>query len=161
MDYTTVILLRRSGNINHDKNNLRRFLKTKKVICVFKLICYCSQAQSLQMFLWLSWVPSKQYFPPPCLFSAVTPLKLFPFRPSTLTQMTDHCHPPYSEFTDSIIACLTAVAHLLSDPLYNFFLRPFLTFSIAGAPVQWGQQLQEPRHHLWLDLEPLQAARKP
>lgn len=43
----------------------------------------------------------------------------------------------------------------------QFFLGLCLALSIAGMPVQGKQQLQESRHHLQLDSEPLQEARNP
>lgn len=161
MDYATVILLRRSGNINHDKDDLRLFLKTKEVICIFQLTFYCSQAQFSTDVSMAIVSPLNAVFFPSLFILCCHPTLAFSlpsFHPAPDDRLLPsapfgiHCFHyrfPYSCGTSAFRSSL------------QFFLRPFLAFGFAGAPEQQEQQLQEPRHHLWLDAEPLQAARKP
>lgn len=159
MDLVTVILLRRPGSINHDEEP-RFFLKTKEVICIFKPIFSCSGTQPLPVFLWLLQVSSRHYFSLPTyslmhghssLFRSLLPSPindgLLPFTPSRIHCF--HYHFPYSCGTSAFRSTLQC------------FLRPFFVFHATKVPVQGEQQLQAPCYHLWLDSEPLQAARNP
>lgn len=160
MDLVTVILLRRPGSINHDEEP-RFFLKTKEVICIFKPIFSCSGTQPLPVCFY-----GYYKFPRGTIFlSPLTPLMhghsslfrsllpspindgLLPFTPSRIHCF--HYHFPYSCGTSAFRSTLQC------------FLRPFFVFHATKVPVQGEQQLQAPCYHLWLDSEPLQAARNP
>lgn len=74
--------------------------------------------------------------------------------------VTACCHPPRSEFTASITTSPCSCGTSAFRVTLQFFRRPCFAFGVAGVPVQGEQQLREPRHHLGLDSQPLQAARK-
>lgn len=162
MDYATVILWRKSGNINHSKDNLRLFLKTKEVIHIFSLYSTVPRHNPYRYFCGYHESPQCSVFPLPIYYLLSPQSIVFSFPsfctllpnhgllPSALLQI--HCfhyHFPYSWGTSALKSTL------------QFFLRLCLALSIAGMPLQGKQQLQESRRHLWLDSEPLQAARNP
>lgn len=162
MDYATVILWRRSGNINHSKDNLRLFLKTKEVIRIFSLYSTVPRHSPYRYFYGYHESPQCSVFPLPIYYLLSPHSIIFSF-PSFCPLLPDHRLLPSTRFQ---IHCFHY--HFLYSwgtsalrSTLQFFLRPCLAFSIAGMPVQGKQQLQETRHHLWLDSGPLQAARKP
>lgn len=153
MDYTAVILLRRADGINHNKDKLRFFLKTKEIVFLFSTIprhsLYTSVSTAIMSSLSTAFSP--YLFPHLSFFLSFFPSpindRLLPSTPFWIHCF--HYHFPYS--------CGTSAFRCTSQ----FFLRSFLAFSVAGTPVQGEQQLEAPCYHLWLDSEPLQAARNP
>lgn len=148
-----LILRRRSGNINHTKDNLRLFLKTKEVIHIFSLqLIFCSQAQSLQVFLWLSQVPSAQCFYPHYLLFAFTPYDGF------FLSVLLHTPVPNSLLPLSLPLQL---GHICSQIHFTIFPQ-----ALPCSQHCWNAYTRKAAAtgispHLWLDSEPLQAARNP
>lgn len=68
MDYATVILWRRSGNINHSKDNLRLFLKTKEVIRIFSLYSTVPRHSPYRYFYGYHESPQCSVFPLPIYY---------------------------------------------------------------------------------------------
>lgn len=114
------------------------------------------------MFLWLLWVSSMQYFPPPYLFCHPTLAFPFPFwSPSSQWQIAA-IHPVLNSlFALSLPLQLWHICSQIHLMIFPKVLWPCLAFSTAGEPVHGLLQPQDSCHHLWLDSEPLKTSRNP
>lgn len=97
MGYAAVILWRRSGNINHSKDNLRLFLKTKEVIHIFSLYSTAPKHNPYRYFYGYHESPQCSVFTLPVYYLLSSHTMVFYF-PSFCTLLPDHGLLPSTPF---------------------------------------------------------------